>query len=168
MRPRCIWIASAAALVLVAGDAQALQRPGVRALDALYQRSLDLTQSLTEAAAGGAAQLNASGDSQALDCLETLREAASEVSGQLMDVRDVASLAASLHRGADRRLGVAATRRAVAGALTVLPVERRQVTQTASLCSAQAAVGPKAADATKLIDDATAALEKLQGHSPTR
>jgi hypothetical protein len=153
-----------AAALLIAGaapGAQALSRRDVASLDALYNRSQDLTQSLTEAASAGVSQLNSGGDAQALDCLESLRDAAGQVSDQLMDVRDVASLAASLRRGPDRRLGLAATRRAAAGALAALPAERRQIGQTASLCLSQTAVQQQARDALLLINDATAALGKL-------
>jgi hypothetical protein len=152
------------AALLIAGtapSAQAMSRRDVRSLDALYKRSQDLGQSLTEAASAGANQLSAGGDAAALDCLESLRDAAGQVSDQLMDVRDVASLAASLHRGPDRRLGLAATRRAASGALAVLPAERRQISQTASLCLSQTAVQQQARDALLLINDAAAELGKL-------
>ena len=152
------------AALLIAGlapSAQAMSRRDVRSLDALYKRSQDLSQSLTEGASAGAAQFNAGGDAAALDCLESLRDAAGQVSDQLMDARDVASLAASLHRGPDRRLGLAAARRSAAGALAVLPAVRRQIEQTASLCLTQTAVQQHARDALLLIDEATAALGKL-------
>jgi hypothetical protein len=154
-------IAAALLIAGVASDALALSRRDVASLDALYKRSRDLTQSLTEAASAGVSQLNAGGDGQALDCLESLRDAAGQVSDRLMDVRDVASLAASLHRGPDRRLGLAASRRTAASALAVLPAERRQIGQTASLCFTQTAVQQHARDALQLIDDATAALGRL-------
>jgi len=157
-------ILGAALLVAVAAtDAGAASRRDAAVLQGLYQRSLDLSQALTEAESGGVSQLNASGDPQALDCLETLREAASEVSDQLLDVRDVASLAAGLHGARDRRQGAAATRAAAGRALDVLPAEARQVNQTAGLCLTQATVQQKARDEAKLIDDATAALQPLAG-----
>jgi hypothetical protein len=142
--------------------AQALHRGDVRTLDGLYGRSQTLTQSLSEAASGAASQLNAGGDAAALDCLETLREAANQVSDQLMDVRDVAHLAVSLHKGPDRKLGAAAARRAAAGALVVLPAEARQITATASLCPQQAAVQQQAQAGLQLITDATAALKAIK------
>ena len=85
-----------------------------------------------------------------------------QVSDQLMDVRDVASLAASLQRGPDRRRGAAATRRAAASAVTVLDVEGKQVSRPASLCGSQANVQQFAKDELQLIDDAAAALKALQ------
>ena len=148
-------------MLALAPDALALQKRDAKAIDALYQRSTDLAQQITSAAATAAAQLSGGGDSAALDCLEPLRDAAGQVSDQLMDVRDVTSLAASLHRGADRRRGSAASHRAAARALTVLDVEGKQVSHTASLCVAQASVQPLAKDALQLIDDATVALNKL-------
>ena len=133
-----------------------------RSIDALYQRSLDLTQQVTAAAAGASAQLSGGGGEAALDCLEPLRDAAGQVSDQLMDVRDVASLAASLQRGPDRRRGAAATHRAATSALAVLDVEGKQVSRTASLCASQASVQSLAKDELQLIDDAAAALKALQ------
>ena len=144
-----------------APNATALQKQDAKTIDALYQRSADLTQKITSAAATAAAQLSGGGDAAALDCLEPLRDAASQVSDQLMDVRDVTSLAASLHRGVDRRRGSAASHRAAASALTVLDVEGKQVSRTASLCAAQTSVQPLAKDALQLIDDATVALKQL-------
>ncbi len=151
----------AAMALAVAPNATALQKRDAKAIDALYQRSADLTQQVTSAAATAAARLSGGGDAAALDCLEPLRDAASQVSDQLMDVRDVTSLAASLHRDADRRRGAAAVRRSVAGALTVLEVEGKQVSRTASLCAAQTSVQPLAKAALQLIDDASAQLKKL-------
>jgi hypothetical protein len=151
----------AALALAVAPEASALQQRDAKAVDALYQRSADLTQQVTAAAATAASQLNSGGDAAALDCLEPLRDAASQVSDQLMDVRDVTSLAASLHRGTDRRRGAAAAHRAAASALAVLDVEGKQVSRTASLCAAQASVQPVAKAELQLIDDATAALKKL-------
>jgi hypothetical protein len=152
-----------AALALgAAPDALALQKRDAKAIDALYQRSLDLTQQVTAAAAGASAQLSGGGGEAALDCLEPLRDAAGQVSDQLMDVRDVASLAASLQRGPDRRRGAAATRRAATSALAVLDVEGKQVSRTASLCASQAGVQALAKDESQLIDDATVTLTLLQ------
>jgi hypothetical protein len=145
--------------------AQATTHRDAQAMATLYQRSLDLTQALTDAVGGGVSQLNATGDAQSLDCLETLREAASEVSDRLMDVRDVAALSSRLHRLADRRLGSAAASAAAARALEVLPAESRQVNQTAGLCLTQAQVQQRARDELLLINDATSALERLQGGS---
>lgn len=149
-----IWLA-------IAPDAVALSRRDAKAIDALYQRSADLTQRATSAAASAATQLNNGGDATALDCLEPLRDAASQVSDRLLDVRDVARLAASLQRGADRRRGAAAAHRAAVSALAVLDVEGKQVSRTASLCAAQASVQPLATHQLQLIADATAALKKL-------
>jgi hypothetical protein len=155
-----------AALALAAApEALALQKRDAKAVDALYQRSLDLTQQVTAAAANASAQLSGGGGEAALDCLEPLRDAAAQVSDQLIDVRDVASLAASLQRGPDRRRGAAATRRAAASALAVLEVEGKQVSRTASLCASQPGVQQLAKDELQLIDDATAALKQLQGRS---
>jgi hypothetical protein len=148
-------------LLSIATSAGAVSRRDAHALEALYQRSLDLTQSITTAEGGGVSQLNASGDPQALDCLETLREAAAEVSDQVMDVKDVAGLAATLHGARDRRLGAAATHAATARALDVLPVESRQVSQTAGLCLTQTSVQQSARDGQALITDVTAALKHL-------
>jgi hypothetical protein len=159
---RAVLALALVAAVVLAPAANALQRRDVRVLDGVYKRSLDLTQSLTEAASGGVSQVNAGGDAQALDCLETLREAANQVSDQLMDVRDVARLAASLHRGPDRKLGAAAARHAAAGALQVLPVEGRQMSATASLCPSQATVQQKAHEGLALISDATVALKGVR------
>jgi len=155
-------LAAALATALAAPAAQALRRSDVRALDGLYTRSQTLAQSLTEAASGGVSQVNAGGDAAALDCLETLREAANQVSDQLMDVRDVGHLAVSLHQGADRKLGAAATRRAAAGALVVLPVEARQITATAALCPQQAVVQQQAGAGLQLISEATTALKAIR------
>jgi hypothetical protein len=141
--------------------AGAVSHDRAQALDLLYQRSLDLTEDLTNAVGAGVAQLNASGDAQSLDCLESLRDAASETSDQLLDVRDVAALAASLKLKADRSAGTAATRRSSAQALSVLPAEARQVSQTAALCQSQAGVQAKAER--ELIEDATALLTKVNG-----
>jgi len=152
----------AALALAVAPDALALQKRDAKAVDALYQRSLDLTQQVTAAAAGASAQLSGGGGEAALDCLEPLRDAAAQVSDQLMDMRDLASLAASLQRGPDRRRGAAATHRAATSALAVLDVEGKQVSRTASLCGSQASVQPLAKDELQLIDDATAALKLLQ------
>jgi len=149
-----------AALALPA-PAAAVTRSDARAVQALYKRSLDLSQALTDALGGGVSQLNATGDAQTLDCLDTLREAASEVSDQLMDVQDVSALAASLHRAADRRAGAVAARKAAARALEVLPVEAKQINATASLCLTQTLVQQKARDGLQLIDDATPALKRL-------
>ena len=160
LRRLVFGIALGAALAS-AQDATALQKRDAKAIDALYQRSADLTQQITSAAATAAAQLSGGGDSAALDCLEQLRDAATQVSDQLMDVRDVTSLAVSLRRGADRRRGAAATHRAATSALTVLDVEGKQVSRTASLCAAQTGVQPLAKDALQLIDEATVALKKL-------
>jgi hypothetical protein len=166
MRPIASGLAIGAALALAAAPhALALQKRDAKAVDALYQRSLGLAQQVTAAAAGASAQLSGAGGEAALDCLEPLRDAASQVSDQLMDVRDVASLAASLQRGPDRRRGAAASRRAAASALAVLTVEGEQVSRTASLCALQAGVQPLAKDELQLIDDAAAALKKLQGRS---
>jgi hypothetical protein len=155
-------LAAALATTIAAPAAQALHRSDVRALDGLYSRSQSLTQSLTQAASGGVSQVNAGGDAAALDCLETLSEAANQVSDQLMDVRDVGHLAVSLHKGPDRKLGAAATRRAAAGALVVLPVEARQITATASLCPQQATVQQQAQAGLQLITDATTALKAIK------
>jgi hypothetical protein len=156
-------LSAAAALAIAAsGPAGATGRGQARALDGLYQRSLASTQDLTNAVGAAVAQLNAGGDAQALDCLETLRDAASETTGQLLDVRDVASLSASLKTKADRRLGTAAVRRAAGRALAVLPAEAAQVSQTAQLCPAQAVVQAKAKGELDLIGDATAALDRLK------
>jgi len=155
----------ALATALVAGLATpglATTRHDARAVQGLYQRSLDLTQALTDAASAGVSQLNAGGDAQTLDCLDTLREAANDVSDQLLDVQDVATLSASLHQGRDRRLGAAATRKAAARALEVLPVEARQINQTASLCLTQVVVQQKARDGLTLINDATPVLKTLR------
>jgi hypothetical protein len=149
-----------AALTLPA-PAAAVTRHDARAIQALYKRSLDLTQALTDAVGGGVSQLNATGDAQTLDCLDTLREAASEVSDQLMDVQDVASLAASLRHAPDRRSGAVAARKAAVRALDVLPVEAKQINATASLCLTQTIVQQKARDGLLLIDDATPALKRL-------
>ncbi|HXQ09883.1 MAG TPA: hypothetical protein VN805_02670 [Caulobacteraceae bacterium] len=143
--------------------AGAVSHNRAQALDRLYQRSLDLAEELTKTVGAGVAQLNASGDAQSLDCLETLRDAASETSDQLLDVRDVAALAAGLTLKADRRAGTAATRRSAAQALSVLPAEARQVSRTADLCRSQADVQQRAKAELALIDDATAALTQLTG-----
>ena len=157
-----VAIGLGAAIVLaLAPDAMALRKRDATAIDALYQRSADLTQQATSAAASAAAQLSSGGDATTLDCLEPLRDAASQVSDQLLDVRDVTSLATGLHRGADRHRGAAAAHRAAASALTVLDVEGKQVSRTASLCAAQASVQPLAKAELQLIDDATTALKKL-------
>jgi hypothetical protein len=148
-------------LVSIATSAGAVSRRDTQALESLYKRSLDLTQSITSAEGGGVSQLNASGDPRALDCLETLREAAAEVSDQVMDVKDVADLAAGLRGARDRRRGAAATRAATARALEVLPVESRQVNQTAGLCLTQAQVQQSARDEAALITEVTAALKHL-------
>jgi hypothetical protein len=153
-----------AALVCTWGcGAGAVSHNRAQALDLLYQRSLDLTEGLTKAVGAGVAQLSASGDAQSLDCLETLRDAASETSDQLLDVRDVAALAAALTFKADRRTGTAAMRRSAAQALSVLPAEARQVSQTAALCQSQAGVQEQAKAELALIEDATAALTKVMG-----
>lgn len=159
------WPAFAAVLVVTAaaaGGAQAVQHRDVRALDSLLKRAQDQTSALTFAESGGVAQASAGGDAQALDCLETLREASNQVADQLQDVDDVAAEAASLHRLDDRRLGSAATARSVARALEILPVEAKQANQTAGLCLAQTDIQVKAKDEVQLIDDATAALERLE------
>ena len=165
MRWPAAGLALGAALALAAGpEALALQKRDAKVIDALYQRSLDVTQQVTAAAAGASAQLSGGGGEAALDCLEPLRDAAAQVSDQLMDVRDVASLAASLQRGHDRRRGAAATRHAATSALAVLDVEGKQVSRTASLCASQASVQSLAKDELQLIDDAAAALKALQRH----
>jgi hypothetical protein len=155
-------LAATAFAVAAGGPAGATGRSQARALSALYLRSQASAQSLTDAVGAAAAQLNAGGDAQALDCLETLRDAASETTGQLLDVRDVASLAASLKTKADRQLGTGAVRRAAARALAVLPAESAQVSQTAQLCAAQAVVQAKAKAELELIGDATAVLGRLK------
>jgi hypothetical protein len=163
-RPGARWLACAAVFAAATGaapGAQAVTRRDAQAIDSLYDRSLDLTQSLTQAVGGGVAQLNATGDAQTLDCVDTLREAASEVSGQLMDVDDVAALAAGLRRAPDRRRGAAATGRAIARALGVLPAEARQVNQTAGLCLTQTLVQNKARDQLQLINDAMVELTRV-------
>ncbi|HTX48955.1 MAG TPA: hypothetical protein VME40_06140 [Caulobacteraceae bacterium] len=162
--PRGLWSAISAlglAALALPTPASAVTRHDARAVQALYKRSLDLTQALTDAVGGGVSQLNATGDAQTLDCLDTLREAASEVSDQLMDVQDVATLAASLRHAPDRRYGVVAARKAAARALDVLPVEAKQINATASLCLTQTLVQQKARDGLLLIDDATPALKRL-------
>lgn len=141
--------------------AVAVTRHDARAVQALYKRSLDLTQTLTDAVGGGVSQLNATGDAQTLDCLDTLREAVAQVSNQLMDVQDVASLAAALRQAPDRRSGAAAARKSAARALDVLPVEARQINATASLCLTQTLVQQRARDGLLLINDATPALKRL-------
>jgi|HubBroStandDraft_1064217.scaffolds.fasta_scaffold199409_2 hypothetical protein len=150
--------AGAALAILAAGQAQALQRADVHALDALLQRALDLSQSLTEAAG---AQLKTGGESADLACLETLRDAAGQVSDQLKDVRDVTDLATRLRGPVDRWRGIASVRRAAAGALAVLPIEARQTDQTAKLCGPDAGARAKLLDA--LIGDATTELTQLRG-----
>src|ERR1700722_4740591 len=81
-----LGLATTAALLIAAAasSAEALQRRDVSRLDTLYKRSQDLSQSLTEAASAGVSQLNATGDAQTLDCLQSLQSAASQVSDQLM------------------------------------------------------------------------------------
>jgi hypothetical protein len=162
MRHWPIFAAALALALAAVSNAEAVTHRDAHALGDLYKRALDLSQSLTEAESGGVSQLNAGGDAQALDCLETLREASGEVADQLMDVKDVASLAAGLHGARDRRHGDAATRAAVARALEVLPVEQKQITQTAGLCLSQAVVQQKARDASLLIADATTALQAVR------
>ncbi|HUO11666.1 MAG TPA: hypothetical protein VMU37_02825 [Caulobacteraceae bacterium] len=154
-------LAAIIVLAIAATPAAAVTRQDARALQALYKRSLDLTQELTDAVGGGVSQLNATGDAQTLDCLDTLREAAGDVSDQLMDVRDVSSLAASLRHAPERRAGRIASRKAAARALEVLPVEARQINQTASLCLTQTVVQQKARDGLTLINDATPVLRRL-------
>jgi hypothetical protein len=158
MRRFSAFAAALVAAAAAAGGAQAVQHRDVRTLDDLLKRAQDQTSALTAAVS----QASAGGDAQALDCLETLREASNQVTDQLQDVDDVAAEAASLHRLDDRRFGSAATGRAVARALTILPVETKQANQTAGLCLAQADVQARAKDLTQLIEDVTAALEQLE------
>ncbi|HXQ47503.1 MAG TPA: hypothetical protein VN806_12855 [Caulobacteraceae bacterium] len=155
-------ITAAALAVIAGGPAGATGRGQARALDALYERSLESTQDLTTAVGAAVAQLNAGGDAQSLDCLETLRDAASETTGQLLDVRDVADLSATLMAKADRRLGTAAVHRAASRALAVLPAEAAQVSQTAQLCAGQAAVQAKANSELQLIGETTSALGRIR------
>jgi hypothetical protein len=151
-----------AAWVATAPGAQAVQLPDVQAVQALYKRSSDLTQALTQAIGGGASQLGATGDPQALDCAETLREASNQVSDQLMDLVDVTTIAANMHGGQDRRFAASMTRKAAARAQGILAVESRQVNQTAALCLTQAPVQTMAHDQIQFINDASAELGRLK------
>jgi hypothetical protein len=54
-------------------------------------------------------------------------------------------------------------RRSAAQALSVLPAEARQVSQTAALCQSQAGVQEQAKAELALIEEATAALTKVMG-----
>jgi hypothetical protein len=138
-----------------------VQARDVKALDALYTRAFDLTQALTESEGGGVSQLNTTGDAQTLDCIETLREASNQVTDQLMDVDDVAALARRMKQPADRKAAAAQTAKSVTRALDILPVEARQVNQTAGLCLTQPLVQDKSRDQLQLINDAIARLQAL-------
>jgi hypothetical protein len=145
-----------------AASAATVQARDVKALDALHKRSFDLTQALTESEGGGVTQLNATGDPQTLDCIETLREASNQVTDQLMDVDDVAAVARRMKHPTDRGIAAAHTARAVGRALNILPVEARQVNQTAGLCLTQSGVQDKAREQLQLINDAIGQLQALR------
>lgn len=152
------WLTTSGAL-----DARAVNSGEADTIFAINLRSSRLTRDITEAQQGAVSHLLANGDTQSLDCLDTLREASSEVSDSLNGVSDLANVASMMRDPADRKYAASVRDAEVDGAVGVLAIERREINRTAGVCPDHALVQSKARDLIQLIDDALTQLGALRG-----
>lgn len=134
---------------------------GSDGLVAMNQRSLRVAMDINESIQGALPGAMQAGDSQTVECLGSLRDTAMQVSDQIGDVSDLATVASAMLDPGDAKRAALIRDVSAEGALRILSVDRREVNQTAGECPNQALVQYKARDLIQLIDDATTMLQRF-------